>query len=723
MPHNHSEMDHPHQEDQSSQKQSEVVNHQHHQMTHQTDHSHMNHSHMDMDYGETMNHSSHMDMDHGEIMDHSSHMGNLKTKFIVSLFLAIPILLLSPMMGVTLPFQFEFPGSEWVVLVLSTILFFYGGMPFLKGAKMELAMKAPAMMTLISMGISVSYLYSLYAFFMNNILKNQGHVMDFFWELATLIVIMLLGHWLEMVTVSNASNALEKMAALLPTIATKVDENGNTKEVDLKEIKIGDKVLVKAGEKIPTDGRIITGETTVNESLITGEAQAVKKVIGEQIIGGSLNGSGTITVEVTGTGETSYLSQVMELVKKAQKDKSSVESLSDKVARGLFYVAVVGGAIAFISWWSITSNFNLALERMVTVLVIACPHALGLAIPLVKARSTSLGAQHGLLVKNRQALEVAKNINVVTMDKTGTLTAGDFSVTGVETFDSRYTKEAVLSFAAALEANSNHPLSQGVLKKVKAEALVIPQATNITTLPGVGLAGEVNGQQMKLVSLAYVMKEQLNPQQVLVEPFIQQGASISFLLVENQNVGLIAQGDRIKDEAKELIKQLKVAGIQPVMLTGDNQQAASMVANILGITTVHAELLPNEKEQIIKNYQNQGEKVMMVGDGINDAPSLARSDIGVAIGAGTDVAIDSADVILVKSNPADVLDFLSLAKNTQKKMVENLWWGAGYNIIAIPLAAGALASFGILLSPALGAVLMSLSTIIVAINAMLLKIH
>ncbi|CCO11773.2 copper-translocating P-type ATPase [Carnobacterium maltaromaticum LMA28] len=595
-------------------------------------------------------------------------------------------------------------------------------MPFLKGAKMELEAKSPAMMTLISLGISVAYIYSVYAFIANNILTNKVHVMDFFWELATLILIMLLGHWIEMNAISNAGNALQKMAELLPGTASVLDATGNTKEVALQDVNVGDKVMVKAGEKIPTDGVLISGKTTVNESMVTGEAKDVTKNINDKVIGGSVNGSGTITIKVTGTGESGYLSQVMALVSSAQQEKSSVESLSDKVAKLLFYVALIVGILSFTTWILLTGDVNIALERMVTVLIIACPHALGLAIPLVTARSTSLGAQNGLLIKNRQALEVAKKVDVIMMDKTGTLTEGNFSVSTYKSFSDDYTDTEILEYMGSLEKNSSHPLSIGVLKKLKELNLNTPLATDITTIAGTGIEGTILTKDVKIVSVAYLNRHALDYDKKLFSDLSSKGNSVSFLLVENKNVGIVAQGDQIKPEAKSMIEALKKQGIKPVMLTGDNRQAAAVVANHLGIEDVHAELLPEDKEKIVREYKNKGLIVMMVGDGVNDAPSLVRADIGVAIGAGTDVAIDSADVILVKSNPSDILHFLTLAKNTSRKMIQNLWWGSGYNIVAIPLAAGVLSFAGIILSPAIGAIFMSFSTVIVAINAMLLKI-
>ena len=689
------------------------------------DHSKMNHSetdHSKMDHSK-MDHSKmdHSKMNHGE-MDHSMHGGNFKSKFFISLVIAVPIVLLSPMMGNTLPFQFTFNGSEWVVLILATILYFYGGMPFLKGAVMEVKRKSPGMMMLISLGITVSYVYSVYAFIANNFLNNETMVMDFFWELATLIVIMLLGHWIEMNAVSNAGNALQRMAELLPGTASIVDEKGKITEVDLKAVNIGDYLLVKPGEKVPTDGEILEGKTTVNESMVTGESKAVEKNIGEKVIGGSVNGSGTIKIKVTGTGESGYLSQVMNLVSTAQKEKSRVELLSDIVAKWLFYIAVGVGVIAFIVWLIVEKDLNIALERMVTVLIIACPHALGLAIPLVTARSTSIGAKNGLLIKNRQAIEIAKNVDVIMMDKTGTLTEGNFAVAEVKSFNNKYSDNDVLEMMGALEQSSSHPLAVGILNKIKDLNLQIPLAKSVNNVPGIGIGGIVKDQEMKIVSVKYLKTNNISYDEKHYIELTSIGNSVSFLIINDENIGLVAQGDKIKPEAKSMIEEMIRNGIKPVMLTGDNKQAAKVVAKHLGIIDVHSELLPDDKERIIKEYKDKGLTVMMVGDGVNDAPSLVRADIGVAIGAGTDVAIDSADVILVKSNPSDILHFLKLSKRTTTKMKQNLWWGAGYNIVAIPLAAGILAPIGLILTPAIGAILMSLSTIIVAINAMMLKI-
>lgn len=675
--------------------------HHHHQHMHESHHPHSHHMHHD-------DHAHH-------------HHGNFKMKFFVSLIFAIPIIIFSPMMGVQLPFQFTFPGSDWMVLILATILFIYGGQPFLVGAKGEIASKKPGMMTLVTLGISVAYIYSLYAFYLNHFSDATGHTMDFFWELATLILIMLLGHWVEMNAVGSAGDALKKMAALLPDKVIKVTNN-QREEVKISDIALNDIVEVKAGESIPTDGMIVRGETAIDESLVTGESKKVQKKPNDQVIGGSINGSGTIQVKVTAVGEASYLSQVMDIIKQAQNDKSRAELLSDKVAGYLFYFAVSVGVIAFIIWMLIDNHIDFALERLVTVLVIACPHALGLAIPLVTARSTSIGAHHGLMIKNRAAIETAQHIDYVMMDKTGTLTEGHFSVNHYESFKAGVSDEEVLSLFASLESQSNHPLATSIVDFAKNKSISYVQPQDVRNIPGVGLEGTINGQAYKITNVSYLEQNGFDYDQALFTKLAQQGNSISYLIDEQQVIGIIAQGDQIKDSSQQMVADLLAKGITPVMLTGDNQEVAETVAKALGINDVHAQLMPEDKESIIKAYQSKGKKVMMVGDGINDAPSLIRSDIGIAIGAGTDVAVDSGDVILVKSEPSDIIHFFTLSKRTMRKMVQNLWWGAGYNIVAVPLAAGILASIGLILSPAVGAILMSLSTVIVAINAFTLKL-
>ncbi|WP_182683110.1 heavy metal translocating P-type ATPase [Staphylococcus saprophyticus] len=673
-----------------------------------------------------MNHSNQMHHDNHESHNHHSghahHHGNFKAKFFVSLIFAIPIIFLSPMMGVKLPFQFTFPGSEWVVLILGTILFFYGGKPFLSGGKDEIAAKKPGMMTLVALGISVAYIYSLYAFYMNNFSSATGHTMDFFWELATLILIMLLGHWIEMNAVGNAGDALKKMAELLPNSAIKVMDNGQREEVKISEIMTDDVVEVKAGESIPTDGIIVQGQTSIDESLVTGESKKVQKNQNDNVIGGSINGSGTIQVKVTAVGEDGYLSQVMGLVNQAQNDKSSAELLSDKVAGYLFYFAVSVGVISFIVWMLIQKDVDFALERLVTVLVIACPHALGLAIPLVTARSTSIAAHNGLIIKNRESVEMAQHIDYVMMDKTGTLTEGNFSLNHYESFKEGLSNDTIISLFASLESQSNHPLAISIVDFAKSKNVSSANPQNVNNIPGVGLEGLIDNKTYKITNVSYLDKHELNYDNDLFIKLAQQGNSISYLIEDQQVIGMIAQGDQIKESSKQMVADLLSRNITPVMLTGDNNEVAHAVAKELGISDVHAQLMPEDKESIIKDYQSDGNKVMMVGDGINDAPSLIRADIGIAIGAGTDVAVDSGDIILVKSNPSDIIHFLTLSNNTMRKMVQNLWWGAGYNIVAVPLAAGILAFIGLILSPAIGAILMSLSTVIVAINAFTLKL-
>ncbi|EHD5269099.1 copper-translocating P-type ATPase [Staphylococcus pseudintermedius] len=676
--------------------------HHHHQHMHESHRPHSHHMHHD-------DHAHH-------------HHGNFKMKFFVSLIFAIPIIIFSPMMGVQLPFQFTFPGSDWMVLILATILFIYGGQPFLVGAKGEIASKKPGMMTLVTLGISVAYIYSLYAFYLNHFSDATGHTMDFFWELATLILIMLLGHWVEMNAVGSAGDALKKMAALLPDKVIKVTNN-QREEVKISDIALNDIVEVKAGESIPTDGMIVRGETAIDESLVTGESKKVQKKPNDQVIGGSINGSGTIQVKVTAVGEASYLSQVMDIIKQAQNDKSRAELLSDKVAGYLFYFAISVGMIAFIIWMLIDNHIDFALERLVTVLVIACPHALGLAIPLVTARSTSIGAHHGLMIKNRAAIETAQHIDYVMMDKTGTLTEGNFSVNHYESFKAGMSDEAVLSLFASLESQSNHPLATSIVGFAKSKNIAYAQPQDVQNISGIGLEGKVGNQSYKITNVTYLEQNGFEYDKALFNKLANQGNSISYLIDEQQAVGIIAQGDQIKESSKQMVTELLVRGVTPVILTGDNLAVAEAVAEALGIQHVHAQLMPADKERMIKDYQKQGKKVMMVGDGINDAPSLIRADIGVAIGAGTDVAIDSGDVILVKSDPSDIIHFFTLSKRTMRKMVQNLWWGAGYNIVAVSLAAGILASIGLILSPAVGAILMSLSTVIVAINAFTLKLE
>ncbi|KJY61469.1 Copper-transporting ATPase CopB [Lactobacillus apis] len=667
--------------------------------------------------GTKMHHSS-MQMSGGNMMMHGNQMmdmGNLKQKFWISLVLALPILFLSPAMGISLPFQFSFNGSEWIVALFATILFFYGGEPFLKGAFYELKAKRPEMMSLISLGIVTAYVYSIYAFVENNILHNQNQVMDFFWELATLILIMLLGHWIEMSSMMSANSSVNDLAKLLPD-KVHLQDNGQTKDVSINDVQKDAIVLVKPGESVPLDGIIINGSSDINESLVTGESQSATRKVNDKVIGGSINGSGTIVVKVSSSANSGFLANVNKLVQSSQMNKSNLQNLADRVSGWLFYAALIIGVIALIVWTSLKGISN-GLERMVTVLVIACPHALGLAIPLVNAKSMSIGAKNGLLIRNRNVIGISQKIKYVVMDKTGTLTEGKFQVRQFDTLNQTINKEGVLRLIASLEQDSTHPIAKSILQFADEKKISLLPLSNSKTASGKGVTGTINGKDYQLVNEKTARS--------LVNNFPRISAAdytVSYLLQDSNLLGYVAVGDQVKKTAISLIKELKAQNIIPVMLTGDNENVADSIAEKLGITEVYSGLLPEDKQKIIGKYQANGNKVMMVGDGINDAPSLAKADIGVAIGTGTDVAIDSADVVLVNSNPIDIINFLKLAKNTQKKTVENLWWGAGYNIIALPLAAGVLAPIGILLPPAVGAILMSLSTVIVAVNAETIRI-
>lgn len=675
-----------------------------------------------MNHSENMNHSmdanSSMKMDSHDMMMHGGHMmhmGNLKRKFWLSLILSLPIIFLSPAMGVHLPFQFSFPGSEWVVAIFATILYFYGGEPFLSGAFYEIKAKKPEMMTLISLGITTAYIYSIYAFVENNLLNSKVHVMDFFWELATLILIMLLGHWIEMMSVMNANSSVHDLAKLLPD-KVHVQNNGRTEDVAINAVQKNAVILVKAGESIPLDGVVLNGSSQVNESLVTGESSAVTRKENDKVIGGSINGSGTLTVKVTSSANSGFLANVNKLVQSSQMNKSRLQNLADRVSSWLFYAALVFGIIALIVWTSLR-GISGGLERMVTVLVIACPHALGLAIPLVNAKSTSIGAKNGLLIRNRNVISVSSKINYLLLDKTGTLTEGKFQVRKYDSLNKEYDSAEIIKLIASLEQDSNHPIAQSILQFAKEKNIELYPLSNSKTLDGKGVSGTLNGKEYQLVN------EKAARSMVGHFPEIDAlNYTSSYLVAGNELLGYVAVGDEIKKNAAALIKQIKDLNITPVMLTGDNEKVAQSIAQKLKISEVHSGLMPADKQKIVAQLQEKGNKVMMVGDGINDAPSLAKADIGVAIGAGTDVAVDSADVVLVNSEPLDIISFLNLAQHTQRKTIENLWWGAGYNIIALPLAAGILAPWGILLSPAVGAILMSLSTVIVAINAETLKI-
>ncbi|KRN04500.1 copper-translocating P-type ATPase [Holzapfeliella floricola] len=697
-----------HNKDNDTQMSHESMDHS--QMSHHN-HMHMDHSHMSHEHGE-MDHSMH---GHGHGM---GHMGNMKQKLWLSLLLAIPVILMSPMMDLPLFFQFEFPGSQWLVAILSTVLYFYGGSPFLLGAKDEIKSKSPAMMTLIAMGISVAYFYSLYSVFANQFFHQ--HTMNFFFELATLIVIMIAGHWIEMNATMQANNALDNLSKLLPEKAQLVDEHGHAHDVLLSEVKENQTLMIKAGETIPADGVITKGTTQVNEFLVTGESKAVAKEAGETVIGGSTNEDGTIFVQVTGVGNSGYLSKIKQLVMDAQQNKSKVETLADKVAGWLFYAAILVGLVAFVSWLFFGTVSNAVLV-LVTVLVIACPHALGLAIPLVTARFTSLSAVNGLLIKNRDVIELTSQIDYIALDKTGTLTDGKFEVAHFESLSDDITKESALAIASALESQSSHPVAKSIVKFATDQQIHFDAPEEVSAIKGVGLSGIVSGKTYQIVSKSYLDQHNLSVDAGSYQNLAAQGLTVSYLIADHEVLAVVATGDKIKPEAKSFIEKLKAQNITPVMLTGDNALTAQKVADQLGITEVQAQLLPQDKLDYIHQLHHKGHRVMMIGDGINDAPTLAASDIGVAIGSGTDVAIDAADVVLTSQSLDKVLALFELTKLTKRKMMENLWWGAGYNILALPLAAGILAPIGFMLNPAVGAILMSLSTIIVAINAMTLK--
>lgn len=652
---------------------------------------------------------------HGESHhDHHAMMvEDFKRRFFVSLFIMVPILLLSPMIQMFLDVDWRFTGDSYLLFILSTILFIYGGKPFLKGAVDELKSKNPGMMTLIAFAISVAYSYSAVAVF-----TKIGS--DFFWELATLIVIMLLGHWIEMKSVLGASRALDELLKLMPEEAHLIDENGNQKDVPVSSLKTGDAILVKPGEKIPIDGDVFDGNSEVNESMITGESVPVVKASGDEVIGGSINGEGVLKFKVSKVGDDTFLSQVVRLVREAQESKSQTQRLADLAAKWLFYIAIAAGTITFSTWMVLGKGVAFAIERAVTVIIISCPHALGLATPLVTAVSTSIGAKNGLLIRNRNAFENARKVNSVVFDKTGTLTEGAFGITDIRAIDK--TEDELLTIAYSVESNSEHPIAKGIVNEGKQRNLKLFEVSDYLNLPGKGLQATVNDKKVMVVSPGYMKLQNHDFNFEHYEELAEQGKTVVFVLEDDKLIGYIALSDIIRDTAKEAINTLREMHIESIMLTGDNHKVASYVGKILNIDTVISEVLPQEKSDKIDDLIKKGKKVAMTGDGVNDAPSLAKADLGIAIGAGTDVAIETADIILVKSNPLDVVNIIKLSKATYKKMIQNLIWATGYNLIALPLAAGVLYNQGILISPALGAVFMSLSTVIVAINAKFLKI-
>jgi P-type Cu2+ transporter len=676
---------------------------------------HEHHNHNDHHEGHDHNHE-----DHGDHSGHSHHehhkqmVEDFKFRFWWVLALTIPILALSPMIQEFLNVDWRFAGDTWILAALSSVVYFFGGWPFLSGLIDELKKRQPGMMTLIALAITVAYVYSTAV-----VLGFEGHLL--YWELSTLVAIMLLGHWVEMRSVMSASAALEKLAELLPGKAHRVKEDGSTEEVPLEELQKGDKVLIKPGEKIPADGIVIKGESSVNEAMLTGESKPVAKAKNDEVIGGAVNGEGSLTIEINKTGDDSFLSQVMDLVRQAQESKSKTQDLANRAAFWLTIVAISAGALTFMAWTLFTGQeLSFTMNRTVTVMIIACPHALGLAIPLVVSVSTSLAATNGFLIRNRVAFEQARNLQAVIFDKTGTLTEGTFTVTDILNFNETFSDDEILQYAASLETNSEHPIAKGILEKA-GDGVQEPDEFNSIT--GKGIEGKVDGKNVKVVSPGFVRENNFDYPRKQVEEISSQGKTVVFVIIEDELCGAIALGDEIRDTSRNAIKKLHEMGLEVVMLTGDNQQTAEYVAKELNIDQVFAEVLPDEKADKVKEVQNQGKLVAMTGDGVNDAPALAHADVGIAIGAGSDVAVETGDVVLVKNNPEDVVNLIRLSKATYSKMIQNLAWATGYNVVAIPLAAGVLYTWGIILSPAVGAVLMSASTVIVAINARLLKME
>ncbi|WP_048056495.1 heavy metal translocating P-type ATPase [Thermococcus sp. 4557] len=660
-----------------------------------------------------MKHEKHEHEGHSHAKHHEMMMEDFKKRFVVSVILTVPILILSPLIQDFFGFELTFPGDRYVLFGLSAVVYFYGGWPFLKGMGDELKKKLPGMMTLIALAITVAFFYSTAVTF-----GLSGKT--FYWELATLIDIMLIGHYIEMRSVLGASRALEELIKLMPTEAHLVTPEG-VKDVPVSELKKGDVVLVKPGEKIPSDGIVVEGETSVNEAMLTGESKPVYRKPGDGVIGGSINLEGAIKVRIEKTGKDTYLMQVVELVRQAQETRSKTQDLANRAAFYLTLIAITAGTVTLGVWLYIGKPFVFALERMVTVMVITCPHALGLAVPLVVSVSTSLSAKKGILIRNREAFERAKDVKVVVFDKTGTLTEGKFEVTEVIPLD-ELGEEDVLRYAAALEAHSNHPIAQGIVERTEELGLDPYKVRESKVLPGKGVQGVINGKEVLVVSPGFLKENGLWREDERVKEVLEQGKTVVFLVIDGKLVGALALADRIRPESREAVKRLHEMGIKAYMLTGDNAKVAKWVAEELGLDGFFAEVLPHQKSEKIVELQKQGLVVAMVGDGINDAPALIQADVGIAIGAGTDVAIESADIILVKNDPRDVITGVHLAKATYRKMVQNLAWATGYNTFAIPLAAGVLYSYGILLSPALGALLMSMSTVIVAINARFLKV-
>jgi len=686
-------------------------NHTEHQQHAEQQMNHDQHEHQSS--GDQGGHNGHGD--HGA--DHTGHEQMFRTRFWWSLLLSVPVLLYSPAIQNWLGFSApSFPGSQWVSFVFSLVIFGYGGLPFLEMAVPEVRSRKPGMMTLISLAISVAFVYSVLA-------QVAGLGEGFFWELVTLIDVMLLGHWMEMRSVRQASGALDELAKLMPDTAERILPDDETETVPAAELEVGDKLLIRPGESVPADGEVVEGASNVNESMITGESRPVKKAPGDEVIGGTINGDGSLRVRVTAVGEETALAGIMRLVEEAQESKSETQILADKAAGWLFYVAL-GAAVLTVIGWTVGVGFDVqVVKRVATVLVIACPHALGLAVPLVVAITTAKGASSGILVRDRLALEDARQVDVVMFDKTGTLTRGEFGVVDIKVTKGR-DEDRVLALAAAVEGDSEHLIARAVRQAGEERGLSLPDVSGFEAIKGRGVQAEVEGvttyvggpQLLEMLDISLT-----DDWDTFTTQAGKKAQTVIYVIQEKEILAAIAVADVIREESQRVVDKLHEMGVQVAMLTGDSQEVADAVARELDIDQVFAEVLPEDKDQKVLQLQDQGHKVAMVGDGVNDAPALTRADIGIAIGGGTDVAIESAGLILVKSNPLDVVRIIRLSRASYKKMIQNLWWAAGYNIIALPLAAGVLAPVGILLSPAVGALLMSLSTVIVAINAQFLR--
>lgn len=644
---------------------------------------------------------------------HDKHAGHnvagFWKRFMVSSIVSIPVLALSHMIQQWLGFEMAFAGDKYVLAVLSTFIFFYGGFPFLKGLYDEVKARAIGMMTLIGVAITVAWAYSVAITF-----GLEG--MDFYWEMATLIDIMLIGHYLEMKSVMGASRSLELLVKMMPSTAHHLT-NGQLHDMPVSQLKIGDMIMVKPGEKVPVDGIVTEGESHVDESMLTGESKPVKKEKDSRVIGGAVNSNGSLTIKVESTGKDSYLNKVVKLVEDAQKVKSKTQNFADRAAKVLTFVALGGGVITLTVWLLLGFPFVFALERMVTVMVISCPHALGLAVPLVVAISTSISAQKGLLIRNRTAFENARLITTIIFDKTGTLTKGSHELQEVKVLNPQFDDKELLRLASGIEQHSEHYIAAGLLRKVKELNIAIPTSENFNYLPGKGLEGNVEGKEIKVVGPNYLKEQRIE----IAEAIDDFTGTVVYILIDGTVAGYFTFSDQIRESSFEAIQTLKEAGIKNLLLTGDNEKVAKKVSDELSMDGYLANVLPHDKLEKVKELQEKGEYVAMTGDGVNDAPALAQADVGIAVGSGTDVAAETADIILVNSDPKDIANLILFGKATYNKMIQNLWWAAGYNILAIPLAAGVLYPWDFMLSPAIGAVLMSLSTIVVAINAQLLK--